>query len=117
MEKIKLPKEHYLRLRAVYYDDKHCTHYAYIDYIYNRNTDKSTIISPKELHSLLFKTFVEEKDRPMNLPDWDVLYIEASLGSDSFQFDHKNYYKPYMQDFERGMERDDSRLCNLTFRK
>ncbi|WP_026625805.1 restriction endonuclease [Dysgonomonas capnocytophagoides] len=96
---------HYLRLRSVYYDDKHCTHIAYIDYIIPHKADKSTIIAPKQLQKLLFDSFTEEEHKIMNLPDWDILYIEDSTVSDSFQLDHKRYYEPFIKEFEKGMAR------------
>ena len=112
MEKIPIHKDtnfgwgsHYLRLRAVYYDDKHCIHIAYVDYIYPREANKTTILHPKQLQELLIKSFTEEEHIVMNCPDWDVLYIPESTISDSFQLDHKNYYEPFMRKFESGMNR------------
>ena len=52
IEKISIQKSdeywssQYLRLRAVYYDDKHCTHVAYVDYIYPHDTPDDKIIQP-----------------------------------------------------------------------
>ena len=96
---------HYLRLRAVYYDDKHCTHIAYVDYIFPRGADRNTILKPKELNDLLFNAFTKKEHKIMNLPTWDILYLEESTGSDSFQLDHKRYYEPYLKEFERGNAR------------
>ena len=112
MERIQIFKDaeygwdsHYLRLRAVYYDDRHCTHIAYVDYIYPTGTDKSKLINPKELYDLFFKSFTDEDHKVMNLPEWDVLFIEKNTGSDSFQLDHKNFYEPYLSEFEHGNAR------------
>ena len=96
---------HFLRLRAVYYDDKHCTHIAYVDYIYPTNCDKKDIIQPKVFRDLLFNAFTKKEHNTMNLPDWDILYIPASTGSDNFQLDHKRYYEPYLKAFETGAAR------------
>ena len=96
---------HYLRLRAVYYDDKHCTHIAYVDYIFPKGTDNNNIIQPKILEKLLFNAFGEKEHKIMNLPSWDILYLEENTGSDSFQLDHKLFYEPYIKEFERGNAR------------
>ncbi|HBZ26457.1 MAG TPA: hypothetical protein DEO54_09545 [Rikenellaceae bacterium] len=96
---------HYLRLRAVYYDDKHCTHIAYIDYIFPKGVNKKGVLNPKKLNDLLFKAFTKKEHKVMNLPSWDILYLEESTGSDSFQLDHKRYYEPYLKEFEQGNAR------------
>lgn len=97
---------HYLRLRAVYYDDKHCTHIAYIDYIYPKGTKEDDILNPKELNNFLFSSFTKEDHDVMNVPSWDVRYLQESTESDSFQLDHKSYYEPYLKEFEKGMKRN-----------
>ena len=96
---------HFLRLRAVYYDDKHCNHTAFVDYIYPSDTNKKNIIQPKALKDILFKAFTKKEYDVMNMPDWDFIYIPESTVSDSFQLDHKRYYEPYLKEFETGMTR------------
>lgn len=110
IEKIPIYKEngwdsHYLRLRAVYYDDKHCTHIAYVDYIYPNKADKKTILNPRELYSVLSKAFTKKEHKIMNQPSWDILYVPESTYSDSFQLDHKSYYEPFLKEFENGNAR------------
>jgi len=114
IEKVPLYKDiddgwnsHHLRLRAVYYDDKHGTHIGYVDYLYPTGSDMDDLISPKALNDLLFHAFTEKENKIMNQPSWDVLYIEASTTSDSFQLDHKKYYEPYLKEFEKGLSRED----------
>jgi hypothetical protein len=96
---------HFLRLRAVFYDDKHCTHTAYVDYIYPKESRKDNIIQPKELRDILFKAFTKKEHKVMNMPDWDFLYVPEYTGSDSFQLDHKRYYEQYLNEFATGMAR------------
>ena len=107
---------HYLRLRAVYYDDKHCTHIVYVDYIFPKRADKKTILNPKDLNKFLFEAFVNEneKDKEINFPSWDILYLEESTGSDSFQLDHKRYYEKHLKEFEHGGARNEF-LHDLAF--
>lgn len=99
-------KSQYLRLRAVYYDDKHCNHVAYVDYIYPKGTKKDKIIGPKKMNRVLSKLFSDMEDRVLNQPDWDIIYLEESVGGDSFQLNHKRYYQPYLKEFEKGEERN-----------
>lgn len=105
---------HYLRPRAVYYDDKHSTHIGYVDYIYPKDSDEKTIFNPPELYRLLQKAFTNKDNKIMNMPYWDILYISANTLSDSFQLDHKSYYEPYLKDFERGNARTEF-LHDLVF--
>ena len=95
---------HYLRLRGVYYDDKHCTHIGYFDYIYPKKSEKY-VINPSLLNQILFKLFTAEDNKVMNVPDWDVLYLEESTLSDSFQLDHKRFYENHIKKFENGGSR------------
>lgn len=44
---------HYLRIRAVYYDDKHDSYSVFADYIFPRNCNKENIMKPKEINSYL----------------------------------------------------------------
>lgn len=97
--------KHYLRLRGVYYDDKHSNHVAYLDYIFPENCDKELIIDPVKLNEFLNKGFIKKYHKILNRPTWDVLYIPENIIGDSFQLDHKSYYEPYLQDFEYGNSR------------
>ena len=103
-----------LRLRAVYYDDKHCTHTVFLDYIYPHNAEKASIIDPVTLYEKLGKAFTKKEHKVINRPDWDVRYVAAHTGSDTFQLDHKNYYEPFMKNFESGSARNEF-LHDLAF--
>src|SRR5581483_7379905 len=120
-EKIKIYKgreygweSHYLRLRAVYYDDKHCTHTAYLDYIYPINCEEKLIIEPDALNDKLAKAFTKKEHDVINRPDWDVRYIPEYTSSDSFDPDHKKYYEPFIRNFESGSARGEF-LHDLAF--
>lgn len=96
---------HYLRLRAVYYDDKHSTHIAYVDYIYPKDCEEKDIMDPRALNQILFQVFNDIGYGVINLPSWDFLYRPEFTMSDSFQRDHKNYYEPYLKEFASGTAR------------
>lgn len=95
---------HYLRPRAVYYDDKHSNHIAYVDYIFPEET-KDKVINPQKLENILSAAFRKHEYKRMNLPFWDILYLEERTTSDSFKLDHKRFYEPYLKDFEIGSAR------------
>jgi len=98
----------HLRLRAVYYDDKHSTHLAFVDYIYPNTTKEQEIISPGMLKKKLFDSYRRTPHDHINMPDWDIVYRAASTGSDHFDLDHKQYYEPHMKNFESGTTRNGS---------
>ena len=111
MEKISIFKDekyfldsHYLRLRAVYYDDKFSYHTAYIDYLYPDNS-KNKVIYPQELQEKLLKAFGEEESKIMNPPRWDIKYQIVNNLSDNFDIDHKKFYEAYRMEFEHGIGR------------
>lgn len=96
---------HYLKLRAVYYDDKFSTHLVFADYLYPKDCPKRKIINPKQLQAQLQKAFSESKFAYMNEPDWDIRYIPESFESDNYEPNHRNYYIPYLKEFQSGLPR------------
>lgn len=98
-------ENHLLRLRSIYFDDKHSTHMVYMDYLYPRNCKKEMILKPDFIRNLLFNNFTSEDHKYINVPDWDIKYIEASFSSDHFHKDHKDYYEPYVKNYQTGSPR------------
>jgi uncharacterized protein YeaO (DUF488 family) len=100
---------HYLRIRAVYYDDKHESYSVFVDYLFPRNCKKENIMQPKEINKYL-KTgqgLYSDGESMWKLTSWDVRYVPASTTSDHFHLDHKNYYEPFMKNYESGISRSD----------
>lgn len=121
LEEIPLPDSgnqwthHMLRLRAVYYDDRNEQYRVYFDYIFpNENRDflifgnNSKFIQPDEFEKRLENGEGLYSDNLMSwdLTVWDAVYITDDQMSESFSPDAKKYYKPYIRDFELGLERD-----------
>ncbi|RYJ44287.1 restriction endonuclease [Flavobacterium beibuense] len=98
---------HDLRVRAVYYDDKHCVHTVFMDYLYDRRSEEH-IVSPDKIYHQLTSKFTTEDHKYVNQPDWDLNYVEASFTSDHFHPDHKDYYLPFLRNFETGSFRGKS---------
>jgi hypothetical protein len=97
--------KHFLRLRSIYYDDKHCTHIVYLDYLYPSNCEEKSIMKPNIIRDLLFHKFTDEDHEYINVPDWDIKYVEASFHSEHFHKDHRNYYEPYVKNYQTGSPR------------
>lgn len=106
----KLPGEdwtrHLLRLRAVYFDNKHEHFTIYVDYLHPGNA-ASAPMSRKELDQLLQngRGLHQEIEGESYQAHWDVLYLEESMASERFHEDAKQYYEPYMRDFQVGSSR------------
>lgn len=91
-----LPAEHFLRLRSVYFDDKHGTYTWYIDYMYPYGA-LPRINKDDELSSLFNEAWNE---------NYDLKSVEYRLHSDHYDPDHYNYYDKYIGQFLLGMKRD-----------
>ena len=61
MESVKLTDTEsyqFLRFRSIYYDNKHCTYIAFIDYMVNRDVKRIDILTPGRIRKMLFDKFV-----------------------------------------------------------
>lgn len=90
-----LPEKHFLRLRSVYYDDKHGTFTWYIDYMHPHN-------SPP--------IYANEQQLEENLnQEWndsfDIKFRSYSEYSDHYDPNHYDFYDRYMGQFILGMYR------------
>ena len=107
--------KHKLRLRAVYYDDKHTQFTAYLDYIFPNKDIPFLVfekdvnfIQPDELQEQLGYGIVSGE---LSIPvRWDVVYVTDNQASDSYFDDAKKYYSSCMRDFEAGFMRHDNLL-------
>jgi len=98
---------HYLRIRAVYYDDKHDSYSTFIDYIFPHNEKKENIMPLNEINKFLQngQGLYSDGESMWKLTSWDIRYVPALTTSDHFHLDHKNYYIPFMKNFETGSSR------------
>ena len=100
IESISLPEQHYLRIRAVYFDNKHCQYVVFLDYLYPSGDDKQVIS---------VENILQQEDRNDWLwtqTYWDIKYINCYILSDHFHLDHKDYYIDYFKNFQIGLSRD-----------
>lgn len=90
-----LPDKHFLRLRSVYYDDKHGTFTWYIDYMHPLN-EKPIYNTDAELEGHLNQDWNDT---------FDVKFREYSEYSDHYDPNHYDFYDRYMGQFMLGMYR------------
>lgn len=95
-----MPEHHYLRLRAIYYDDKYCNFKAYYDYLVPEGIDMEDIQPSKEIIEVL-------SERCIDGEYWnaDVVLYECRYYSDGFDLNDKSYYSVFIDDFKHGGER------------
>ena len=111
LESIPLPGDdfgrHQLRLRAVYFDDKHEQFSVFADYLYPSG-DVAKVLSPEALNRVLRSGMGlhSDDDGMWYLTDWDIRYQAVNPYSDRFHADAKQFYEPWMSNFRHGSTRD-----------
>ena len=93
-------EDHFVRIRSVYFDDKHFSYVFYLDYMYP-NSDNPCISSAK-IQEFLGDGYAKEDGR---FYQFDVRTIPYFKGSDHFDPDHYDYYVPYDSYYKEGKER------------
>ncbi|WP_207428955.1 restriction endonuclease [Pedobacter sp. SYSU D00535] len=100
IEGIKLPKGEFIRIRAVYFNDKVGGYNWFLDYMYDKNLKPSThgkIIA----HKLGDGWALEDGQ----IYSFDVLTRPYNEFSDHYDRDHYDYYSPYLLNYQNGIER------------
>ncbi len=93
-------EDHFIRIRSIYFDDKHFSYVFYLDYMYP-NIENPCISSTK-IQELLGDGYTKDDGR---FYQFDVRTIPYFKGSDHFDPDHYDYYVPYDSYFKEGKER------------
>lgn len=111
LESISLPGEdwskHFLRLRAVYYDDKHEQFSVFADYLYPTK-DVKAVVPPNAINAVLKSGMGLHEDGTGQwfLTHWDIRYVPTHPYSDRFQLDSAEYYERFMSSFTVGFARE-----------
>jgi len=113
LEGVKLPEgtdwdHHYLRPRAVYFDNKHEHFTVFADYLFPDKREASAL-GPEQLNEVLRdgEGLYSDGSAEWYQTRWDVRYVPTNQSSDHFHLDHKSYYVPYLNRFQVGIARDD----------
>ncbi len=101
IENIKLPKDHFIRVRSVYYDDKNGGYTWYVDYMHPH--DQNKVISAAKIKHILGDGYALEDG---HIYSFDVMSRSYLKHSDHYDPDHYDYYRPYIRDYLYGSERD-----------
>ncbi|WP_404362903.1 restriction endonuclease [Corallococcus coralloides] len=100
LEKLKLPDEHFVRPRAVYYDDKGGSYTWYVDYMYPSGE------SPAAKKGVLLYQLRDGWGREDGqIYSWDLSFVRYSPLSDHYDADHYDYYTRYLPNFLMGAPR------------
>lgn len=102
IEKIEFPKNHFLRIRAVYFDDKNGCYSWFLDYMYPHNEKPK--YNSKTLEYSLGDGYALDDGQ---LYSFDIISRPYLPFSDHYDKDHYDYYEPYLHSYHIGMRRDD----------
>ncbi|OFY24553.1 MAG: hypothetical protein A2W98_08935 [Bacteroidetes bacterium GWF2_33_38] len=111
INKIELPKEHFIRIRAVWFNDKSGEYLWFLDYMhpYNQEPKYRSIQIAKELgdgYALEDGQFYS----------FDVITRSYSMYSDHYDKDHYDYYEPFLYNYQNGSHRElDSEKRNISW--
>ncbi|MCC5605177.1 restriction endonuclease [Nostoc favosum] len=98
---IKLPEGHFIRPRAVWYDDKGGCYTWYVDYL--RPDREKIAIGRAALLDILRDGWALEDGQ---LYVWDIKFVRYLQYSDHYDKDHYDYYTRYLPNFLDGSKRD-----------
>ncbi|SDZ16230.1 restriction endonuclease [Tindallia californiensis] len=111
LESIKLPKGdewqgHYIRPRAIYFDNKHEQFSVFADYLYPSN-EEGEVLKPSDINKLLKdgQGLYSESNLMWLITFWDIRYVPSFQLSDHFHLDHKDYYDKFMDNYKTGFAR------------
>ncbi len=111
LQKIQMPEHQYLRLRAIYFDDKYCNFRAYYDYLIPEGLAEEDFHPSEEIIELCSERCIDGL-----FWDADVIFYECRYSSDSFDINDKSYYSQYIHDFRCGIERSKKNRFSLVKR-
>jgi hypothetical protein len=97
----KLPENHFLRIRAVYFDDKNGNYSWFIDYMFPR--DESPLFSARQIAKSMGDGWALEDGQVYM---FDVVNRPYSPWSDHYDKDHYDYYKDDSISFRTGFKRE-----------
>lgn len=100
LNKLQMPEGHYLRLRAIYCDDKYCNSRVYYDYLIPQDSVEGDLEVGDDI-----KEVISDRLLDGSFISTDVRIIEYWPLSDNFEIDHYSYYSDCREYFQYGGER------------
>jgi len=101
IESIKLPKDHFIRIRAVYFDDKGGNYVWFLDYMHPHDQKPHT--SSAAIAHVLGDGRALDNGQ---LYFYDVITRPYLQHSDHYDKDHYDYYSPHLKSYQIGMHRE-----------
>jgi hypothetical protein len=101
LENIKLPEGHFIRPRAVHFDDKNGGYRWYIDYM--RPHNEPIFVSRARFLEILKDGWVLDDGQ---IYSWDINFVKYFGSSDHYDRDHYDYYTRYLPNYLGGSSRE-----------
>lgn len=101
LENIKFPEKHFIRVRAVHFDDKNGCYTWYLDYMHPH--DQQAVYSVPQLKRYLGDECVLDDGQSYF---FDILIRQYLEYSDHYDPDHYDYYQPFFNKYLSGLERE-----------
>lgn len=104
INQIDLPKGHIMRIRAMYFDDKHTNYKMYLDYLLPREDDEIDEFIEFAVEELEHFEIIDGISY-----DIDIMTYKYNPYSDSFDTDSNGYYNSFIEVFKNGLSREGHR--------
>ena len=101
IEKLEFPKKHFIRIRAIYFDDKNGNYIWFLDYMHPH--DQRPVYAAPDIKEYLGDGYVQDDGQFYN---YDVKVQQYLEHSDHYDPDHNDYYTDYIRNFTSGLERE-----------
>lgn len=101
IEKIKLPKDHFIRIRAVWFNDKIGEYVWFLDYMHPH--DKEPKYLSAQIADFLGDGYALDDGQ---FYSFDVITRSYLMYSDHYDKDHYDYYEPFLQNYQNGSKRE-----------
>jgi hypothetical protein len=101
IESIKLAEDHFIRIRAVHYDDKNGCYSWFLDYMHPH--DQEPIMSSARIAHNLGDGWALSDGQ---IYSFDVITRPYLPYSDHYDKDHYDYYEPYLHNYHTGSKRE-----------
>lgn len=100
-EKIKLPKDHFIRIRAVWFDDKNGAYVWFLDYMHPH--DQVPVYRAIQIADFLGDGYALDDGQ---IYSFDVITRSYLMASDHYDKDHYDYYEPFLFNYQNGIKRE-----------
>jgi hypothetical protein len=101
IENIKFPKNHFIRVRAVWFNDKIGSYVWFLDYMHPHNQEPK--YSSKRIAEVLGDGYALEDGQ---IYSFDVITQSYLMFSDHYDQDHYDFYEPFLYNYQNGIHRE-----------